>query len=593
MTGAILPPGHTIPAAVSAPALFEGTVAVAPDRPAVTMGTTTLTYAELNGEANRLARRLVANGVGPERLVALAMPRSIEFVVAILAVHKAGGAYVPVDPDYPEERRRHMLDDTSAHCLLCLPGQDVAGAPVVMGVAREAGRSAPDLGDRDRLGPLLPGHPAYVIYTSGSTGQPKGVVVTHRGIPNLAADYVRRQRLLPDSRLLAFASPSFDAAVAEFWPIWLAGGCLVLAPAPDLVPGEPLARLVRDQGITHVTLPPSALAPLEEAGGLPAGLTLLVAGESCPAPVAKRWAADRVMINAYGPTEATVAVTASDPLTVSDPLAGEGTPPIGRPITGVRTYVLDDRLLAVPDGDVGELYMTGPGVARGYLHRPAATAERFLPDPFGNPGERMYRTGDRVRARSDGQLVFVGRADDQLKVRGHRIEPDEVESALLGVAGVAQAAVTEHDNRLVAHVVGTAGARVRPEDLLPPLRERLPSYLVPDVVVSVPRLPITPNGKIDRAALPAPGGEGAGHVPSGRPPGTPMEILLAALFAEVLGVSDVGVEDSFFEVGGHSLLATRLVSRIRESLQVRLRVQAFFDAPTVAQLARVLDGVPT
>nr|CAC48369.1 peptide synthetase [Amycolatopsis balhimycina DSM 5908] len=581
MTGAIVPPS-------TAPALFEAAAAAVPDRPAVAMGTTTLTYAELNTQANRLARRLVAHGVGPERLVALAMPRSIEFAVAMLAVHKAGGAYVPIDPDYPAERRQHMLAGAAAQCLLCLPGQDVAGAPVVLSVAlAEPGRPEPDLDDSDRLAPLLPSHPAYVIFTSGSTGQPKGVVVTHRGIPNLAADYVHRQNLLPDSRLLAFASPSFDAAVAEFWPIWLAGACLVLAPAPDLIPGEPLARLVRDRHITHVTLPPSALAPLEEAGGLPPGLTLLVAGEAGPAPVAKRWAAGRVMINAYGPTEATVAVTASDPLT------GEDTPPIGRPITGVHTYVLDDRLVPVPDGTVGELYMTGPGLARGYLHRPAATAERFLPDPFGGPGQRMYRTGDRVRARPDGQLVFVGRADDQLKVRGHRIEPAEVESALLAVDGVAQAVVTEHDNRLVAYVVGAGGARVPAEDLLPPLRKQLPAYLVPDVVVGLPHLPTTPNGKVDRAALPAPEAEDTGRAISGRAPSTPTEIHLAALFAEVLGVSSVGVEDSFFEVGGHSLLATRLVSRIRESLRVRLRVQAFFDAPTVAELAKVLDAALT
>ncbi len=572
--------------AATTPALFEATAAVLPDRPAVAMDTTTLTYAELNGEANRLARRLVAHGVGPERLVALAMPRSIEFVIAILAVHKAGAAYVPVDPDYPEERKRQMLDDTAAHCLLCLPGQDVTGAPVVLSVAREPGQSEPNLDDQDRLGPLRSDHPAYVIYTSGSTGRPKGVLVTHRGIPNLADDYVRRQKLVPESRLLAFASPSFDAAVAEFWPIWQAGGCLVLASAPDLVPGEPLARLVRDQGITHVTLPPSALAPLEEAGGLPAGLTLLVAGEACPAPVAKRWAVDRVMINAYGPTEVTVAVTASEPLT------GEDTPPIGRPITGVRTYVLDELLRPVPDGDVGELYTVGPGLARGYLRRPAATAERFLPDPFGGPGERMYRTGDRVRTRSDGQFVFVGRVDDQLKVRGHRIEPGEVESALLAVDGVAQAVVTEHENRLVAYVVGTGGARVPAEDLLPPLRKQLPGYLVPDVVVSLPSLPVSPNGKIDRVALPTPEEEHAGRA-VGRAPLTPTEIILAELFAEVLGVSSVGVEDSFFEIGGHSLLATRLVSRIRERLKIRLRVQAFFDAPTVARLAKVLDGALT
>ncbi|MFC3453302.1 amino acid adenylation domain-containing protein [Amycolatopsis speibonae] len=577
----------TVLSAATTPALFEATAAVLPDRPAVAMDTTRLTYAELNGEANRLARRLVAHGVGPERLVALAMPRSIEFVIAILAVHKAGAAYVPVDPDYPEERKRHMLDDTAARVLLCLPGQDVPGAAVVLSVEREPSLTEPNLDEGDRLGPLRPDHPAYVIYTSGSTGKPKGVLVTHRGIPNLADDYVRRQNLVPDSRLLAFASPSFDAAVAEFWPIWQAGGCLVLASAPDLVPGEPLGRLVREQRITHITLPPSALAPLEESGGLPAGLTLLVAGEACPAPVAKRWAMDRVMINAYGPTEVTVAVTASEPLT------GEDTPPIGRPITGVRTYVLDERLRPVPDGDVGELYTMGPGLARGYLRRPGATAERFLPDPFGEPGGRMYRTGDRVRKRSDGQFVFVGRVDDQLKVRGHRIEPGEVEAALLTVEAVAQAVVTAHDNRLVAYVVGTGGERVAAEDLLPPLRERMPSYLVPDVVVSLPRLPVSPNGKVDRTALPTPEEESAGRAASGRAPSTPTEILLAGLFADVLGVGSVGVEDSFFEIGGHSLLATRLVSRIRENLKIRLRVQAFFDAPTVAQLAKVLDGALT
>ncbi|MFJ8917458.1 amino acid adenylation domain-containing protein [Amycolatopsis sp. NPDC102389] len=576
----------TVLSAATTPALFEATAAVLPDRPAVAMDSTTLTYAELNGEANRLARRLVAHGAGPERLVALAMPRSIEFVIAILAVHKAGAAYVPVDPDYPEERKRQMLDDAAAHCLLCLPGQDVTGAPVILSVEREPGRSEPNLADDDRIGPLRPGHPAYVIYTSGSTGRPKGVLVTHRGIPNLADDYVRRQELGPDSRLLAFASPSFDAAVAEFWPIWQAGGCLVLASAPDLVPGEPLSRLVRDQRITHLTLPPSALAPLEEAGGLPAGLTLLVAGEACPAPVAKRWAVDRVMINAYGPTETTVAVTASEPLT------GEETPPIGRPITGVRTYVLDDRLRPVEDGDVGELYAVGPGLARGYLRRAAATAERFLPDPFGGPGGRMYRTGDRVRTRPDGQYVFVGRVDDQLKVRGHRIEPGEVEAALLAVDGVAQAVVTEHENRLVAYVVGVGGERVPTERLLAPLREQLPGYLVPDVVVGLPSLPVSPNGKIDRVALPTPEEEHAGRA-AGRAPLTPTEIILAELFAEVLGVSTVGVEDSFFEIGGHSLLATRLVSRVRERLKIRLRVQAFFDAPTVARLAKVLDGAHT
>ncbi|MFI7672082.1 amino acid adenylation domain-containing protein [Actinophytocola sp. NPDC049390] len=579
-----VPPGVDVSTTATTPALFEAVAASVPSRPAVTMGRTTLSYAELNTHANRLARRLVALGVGPERLVAIAAPRSIEFVVAMLAVHKAGGAYVPVDADYPAERRQRMLDDAVPHCLLRLPGQDMAGPSLVLDITLEDGPAGPDLTDRDRLEPLRADHPAYVIYTSGSTGRPKGVVVTHRGIPRLAADYVRRQRLGPDSRVLGFASPSFDASVAEFWPAWAAGGCLVLATASDLVPGEPLARLVRARGITHLTLPPSALPPLEEGGGLPTGLTLLVAGEACPAPVAHRWARGRIMINAYGPTEATVAVTASDPLT------GEGTPPIGRPISGVGTYVLDARLWPVPDGEVGELYVTGPGLARGYLRRPMATAERFLPDPFGEPGSRMYRTGDRVRVGPDGQFVFVGRVDDQLKVRGHRIEPGEVESALLAVDDVAQAVVAAHENRLVAYVAAVAGGRVDTDRLLARLRERLPPYLVPDVIVRLPRLPASPNGKVDRGALPAPEAVVTDTVAARRAPRTPTEAQLAALFAEVLGVSGVGVEDSFFDIGGHSLLATRLVSRIRTGLRVRLSVQAFFDAPTVAALAKVLDG---
>ncbi|MFE6613323.1 amino acid adenylation domain-containing protein [Amycolatopsis sp. NPDC057786] len=572
-----------LPSPLDAPttaALFEAVAASAPDLPAVLHGRARFGYGELNTLANRLARRLVRRGVGPEQLVALMMPRSVEFVVAMLAVHKAGGAYVPIDPDYPVRRRSYMVTDAAPRCVLRSPGQDVPGNGEILDVelSELTSGSAADLDDSERSEPLRSDHAAYVIYTSGSTGQPKGVVVPHRGIVNLAADYVPRQRLTPDSRLLAFASPSFDASVAEFWPSWAAGACLVLASKDRLIPGEPLAGLIREHGVTHLTLPPSALAPLAEEGGLPPDLTLLVAGEACPAPVARRWAPGRLMINAYGPTETTVAATASDPLD------GEGAPPIGRPIRGTTVSLLDDLMRPVPDGEIGEMYVAGPGVARGYLRRPEETARRFLRDPSGPPGSRMYRTGDRARVRPDGQLEFVGRVDDQLKVRGFRIEPGEVESALLESAGLAQAAVGAHEDRLVAYVVTAAEGTVDAEGVRVRLRDRLPEHLVPDVVVDLPRLPTTPNGKVDRAALPAPG---AGA--TGRPPTTPTEIALADVFAEVLDAPEVGIDESFFDIGGHSLLATRLVGRIRSALGVRLSVKAFFEAPSVRGLARVLD----
>ncbi|UMO99835.1 non-ribosomal peptide synthetase [Amycolatopsis sp. EV170708-02-1] len=576
-------PAESRPTDIGAPttaALFESTAAAVPELPAVRHGRDEYSYRELNALANRLARRLVRHGVGPERLVALMMPRTVEFVVAMLAVHKAGGAYVPIDPGYPVRRRSFMVADAAPRCLLRLPGQDVAGAGEMLDVdlreLREGtGHDADDLYDTERLEPLRSDQAAYVIYTSGSTGRPKGVVVAHHGILNLVTDYVPRQRLGRDSRLLAFASPSFDASVAEFWPAWAAGACLVLAPQARLIPGAPLAELLREQGVTHLTLPPSALAPLAEEGGLPAGLTLLVAGEACPEPAARRWAPGRLMINAYGPTETTVAATASDPLD------GEGIPPIGRPIANTRVYVLDERMCPVPEGATGEMYVAGPGVARGYLRRPELTARRFIRDPFGPPGSRMYRTGDRARRRPDGQLEFAGRVDDQVKVRGFRIEPGEVESALLESAGLAQAAVGAHEDRLVAYVVTTSGGT---EGVRDRLRDRLPEHMVPDVVVELPRLPTTPNGKIDRAALPVPGSIG-----TGRPPATPTEIALAGVFAEVLGTPEIGADVSFFDIGGHSLLATRAVGRIRSTLGVRLSVQAFFDAPSVSGLARVLD----
>ncbi|MET9678623.1 amino acid adenylation domain-containing protein, partial [Streptomyces sp. NPDC006482] len=417
-------------------------------------------------------------------------------------------------------------------------------------------------------------HPAYVIYTSGSTGRPKGVVVSHAGVSGLVAVQVDRLGVAPGSRVLQFASPSFDASFWDLCSALLTGASLVLAPAE-----APLEALTdRRFSVTHVTLPPSALAALD--GAELTATTLVVAGEACPPELVERWAPGRRMINAYGPTETTVCATMSDPLS-----PGSGVPPIGRPVAGFRTYVLDERLHVVPPGVPGELYVAGPGLARGYLDRPGLTAGRFTACPFGPAGARMYRTGDLVRRRPDGELEYVGRADQQVKVRGFRVELGEVEAALAEHPAVAQAAVAAQDDRLVGYVVARHDLTARPAELAAHLRERLPDYLVPTVFMVLDALPLTPNGKLDRAALPVPDAAPAG---SGQVPRTPQEQILAELFAEVLGVQRVSVDDDFFELGGHSLLATRLVARVRSVLGVELGLRALFQAPTVAGLAEAL-----
>ncbi|MFJ9850401.1 non-ribosomal peptide synthase/polyketide synthase [Streptomyces sp. NPDC101150] len=553
-----------LPATTLAP-MFEERVRAQPDAVAVVSGETSLSYGELNARANRFAHVLIERGVGPERIVALALPRSVELVVAVLAVAKAGAAYLPVDPEYPAARIAFMLDDAS-------PALVVDDPATVTGT-----EGYPDV---DPAARARPEHPAYVIYTSGSTGRPKGVVVSHAGIAGLVATQVERLGLDADSRVLQFASPSFDASFWDLCGALLTGAALVLAP-----PGSPLTALTDGAlGVTHVTLPPSVLASLPE-GGLSAS-TLVVAGEACSAELVARWASGRRMINAYGPTETTVCATMSDPFAPSD-----GVPPIGRPIANTQVYVLDPGLQPVPPGVAGELYVAGGGLARGYLNRSALTAGRFVADPYGPAGSRMYRTGDVVRRRADGGLEFVGRADEQVKVRGFRVEPGEVEAVLVAHPGVAQAAVVARDDRLVGYVVRGAAGAPEAVELREYLRRRLPDYLVPSAFVPLDGLPLTPSGKLDRAALPTPEFDPA--VTSGRAPRTPGEQLLAELFAEVLGVGEVGVDDGFFDLGGHSLLATRLVSRVRTVLDVEVELRTLFEAPTVAGLAARLSGADT
>ncbi|MFJ6432026.1 amino acid adenylation domain-containing protein [Streptomyces sp. NPDC091416] len=607
-------PARELPAA-TLPELFRAQALRTPDEEAVAFEDDVLTYAQLDEQSAWLAERLRSAGLGPEQAVAVSLPRSAELVVAMLAVLKSGAAYLPVDPDYPVDRIAYVLDDAAPGLLIttsALTGR--LGSPGVPRLLMDADapHEPPTHADTSHVlsthaeaphepsaahsghgssgagstgSSPEPRHPAYIIYTSGSTGRPKGVVVSHAGLPGLAASQIDAFAVEPDSRVLQFASPSFDAAVSEVCMALLAGACLVMAPQERLMPGAPLAALLAEQRVTHVTLPPSALPSLSD-DAMASVQTLAVAGESCPADLVDRWSRGRRMLNAYGPTEATVCATMSEPLT------GNTAPPIGRPIANTRTYVLDSALRPTPRGVEGELYIAGPGLARGYFGRPGLTAERFVADPYGAPGDRMYRTGDLARWTDRGELAYSGRADDQVKVRGFRIELGEVQAELDHSPGVAQSAVIVRedrpgDRRLVAYVVPRPQTAVDPKALRTRLAQHLPAYMVPSVFMEVGTLPLTANGKLDRKALPAPELSGS---TTGRRPRSPQEDILCTLFAEVLGVAEVGIDDSFFDLGGHSLLATRLMNRVRATLGVEVAVRRLFEAPTVAGLAAALGS---
>jgi amino acid adenylation domain-containing protein len=580
-----------VPAA-TAPELFAAQVTRTPDATAVVSGGVELTYAELDARTNRLARYLVGRGVGPESVVAVSMERGVDLMVALLAVLKAGGAYLPVDPDYPTERIGFMLRDARPPVVLAtttaaagLTG--LTEAPVVMvdALGAELAGLAPDaLDDADRRAPLSVAHPAYVIYTSGSTGLPKGVAVTHSGLAGLVEGHARHLRVGAGHRVAQFASASFDTFGWEWTMALLSGAALVVIP-PEHRLGDALTRFLAEQRVTHATLPPAVLATLPD-GSIDPSTVLVVAGEACPPEVMARWAADRVMVNSYGPTETTIDATSWR----CDPAAAEVA--IGAPVVNTRVYVLDEFLTPVPPGVAGELYVAGAGLARGYLHRAGLTGERFVACPFGRHGERMYRTGDRARWRHDGQLVFVGRTDEQVKIRGFRIEPGEIEAVLAGCPGVAQAAVvvredTEGDRRLVGYVVPENPGDGLAEAVRRFAEDRLPDYMLPAAVLVLDVLPMTANGKLDRRALPAP--DHTADTERRRPSSLPEELLCTA-FAQILGLPEVGVDDDFFALGGHSLLAVRLMSRIRALLGVEVDIRALFEAPTVAGFAAGLTA---
>ncbi|MCJ0904292.1 non-ribosomal peptide synthetase [Rhodococcus sp. ARC_M6] len=562
---------------------------------AVACGDRRWTYGELDEQSNRLARLLIGRGVGPESSVAVAMARSFESVVAVWAVTKSGASFVPVDPLYPAARIEHIVSDSAVAVGITLSEwRDRLPDSVrwlelddaTVGVEL-TGLAADPVTDEDRSVALALDHPAYVIYTSGSTGVPKGVVITHRGVANLVGEQCSRFGLGPDARVLHVASPSFDAAVFEQMMAFGAGARLVIAP-PFLYGGGELAQLLDDEGVTHAVLTPTALASIDTTAIDAASLQcLMVAGEACPPELAARWSRDRVMFNLYGPTEATIWSNAGPPLVADDPVT------VGGPIRGFDECVLDCRLRPVPVGMVGELYLAGPALARGYRRRVGLTASRFVADPFAGSGRRMYRTGDLVRwlRRSDGSLNldYVGRSDDQVKVRGFRIELGEVESALMNCPGVSRAVATVDSDgpsgdRLIGYVVAESGVAVDPRAVLAFAGEQLAPHMVPAAVMLLDSLPVTPNGKLDRAALPTPDfgtGRSEFHAPR-----TEMEKVLAGLFEEVLGLESVGVDDSFFALGGDSIMSIQLAARAKRT-GVVFSPRDVFNRKSVAGLAQV------
>ncbi|TDC38949.1 amino acid adenylation domain-containing protein [Micromonospora sp. 15K316] len=570
---------HEVPASTVVDQV-QRQVAAAPDATALVHDGVALSYAELNGRANRLARLLVARGAGPETRVALALPRSAELVVGILAVLKSGAAYVPVDTTHPAGRIAYLIEDAEAALVLATPA--TAGLVPAGALVLDAGTGAEladgDLTDADRRVPLRPEHPAYVLYTSGSTGRPKGVVVEHRAVTAYLAWARHTYPGLAGTTLL-HSPVSFDLTVTGLLGTLTAGGTVRLAAFDD-----PAARTGGRPTFLKVT--PSHLPLL--AAELSPTADLVIGGEALTGEQLAGWRAgheDVAVINEYGPTEATVGCVAAR-ITPGEPVP-PGPVPIGRPTWNTRVYLLDAVLNPVPPGVVGELYVAGDQLARGYLGRPGLTAERFLPCPYGTPGQRMYRTGDLARWRPDGTLEYLGRRDNQVKIRGMRIELGEIESALLARPDVREAAVVVRadsgEPELVGYLVGTAD----PATLAADLARELPAHLVPTAFVAVAALPLTPNGKLDVAALPA--AQTTGTADDFVAPRTEAEALVAEVYAEILQVDKVGAMDDFFALGGNSLRGMRAMARIRAEVEVELPMRALFTSPVVADLAAQIE----
>ncbi|GAB4583138.1 amino acid adenylation domain-containing protein [Nocardia sp. IFM 10818] len=564
-------------------ALFEASVAAAPEAIALVSDTARLTYGELNQRANRLAHWLIREGIGAEDIVGLRMSNSVEFVVAVFGVLKAGAAYLPIDPAYPDDRIDYLVADARPALVMGRVELDAAESAA-------AGLPQANPADADRVRPLRPDNLAYVIYTSGSTGKPKGVPVAHAAIADHVVSFTAEWGMTAEDRLLQSSSVSFDASLLDIF-VTLALGARLIVPKPDAFRDiRYVADLITRQGVTVLHMVPSMLSTfllLPEVSEWRALRHVPVGGEALPGEVADKFAGvfDAELRNHYGPTEAVVCATH---MPVEGP-QGTGIVPIGVPNQNVHAYVLDEALQLVPAGVVGELYLGGDQLARGYLGRAELTAQRFVADPF-TPGQRLYRSGDLVRRNEFGELDFVGRADEQVKVRGFRIELGEVESALGGHPSVGHCVVIVAEDpavgpMLAAYLVPAAGESVDVEQVRAHAAARLPEYMVPSAFAVIDEIPLTVNGKLDKRALPAPQ---SAVERTHRAPATATERRLCGIYGQLFGLETVGADDSFFELGGHSLLAARLVAQIRAEFGVELDVRIIFDTPTAAGLAAVL-----
>jgi amino acid adenylation domain-containing protein len=588
------------PDQTSLAALVEAQVARTPQATAVTFEDATLSFAELNALANSVAHRLRRNGVGREDVVAICAERSLELVVGLLGILKAGAAYLPLDPEYPRDRLAFMLSDAAPAAVLTQRR--------LLDVLPETGKQ-PMLLDDDLRGeptgnpePLAgPDNAAYVIYTSGSTGRPKAVVTSHRSICNRLHWMQRQYALTSEDMVLQKTPVSFDVSVWElFWPLITGAGLTVARPGGHKDAGY-LRDLIATAGITTVHFVPSMLAAFLAEDDIERCTSLrrvICSGEELPADLARRFVGlfSAELHNLYGPTEA--AIDVSHWHCRPELLDGLARVPIGHPIDNIRLYVLDDAMRLVPPGVPGELHIGGAGLARGYLRRPDLTAQRFVTDPFGQPGESLYKTGDLARHRSDGALEFLGRIDTQVKIRGQRVELGEIEVALreqrqpLRDAAVALREDRPGDQRLVAYVVPVNGEVPRTDELRAELKRMLPDYMVPTAYVTLDALPTTPNGKLDRAALPAPETPAPSTQDRQSEPRTDVQRLMATLWQEALGIDSVGIDDDFFELGGHSLLATRVISKLRRQLPAGspgITVMDMFAEPTIRELAALIE----
>ena len=582
--------------------LFAAQVARTPDADAVIFGDQRLTYRELDRRANQLAHRLQALGVGPDVLVGLCVERSPEMMVGLLGILKAGGAYVPLDPSYPPERLAFMLADSRAPILLAMRATRAelpayTGTLVCLDTDWETISQEPHEPPHNQA---TPDNLAYVIYTSGSTGTPKGVAIEHRGLVNYLHWGIKAYAVEAGCGAPVHSSIAFDLTITGLFAPLLVGRPTWLLPEDASI--EALSTLLQQETnfslikITpaHLQLLSQQLRPEDVAGRT---RMFVIGGENLTAEAIAFWekfAPDTVLINEYGPTETVVGCCV---YRVPRGMHATGSIPIGRPIANTQLYILDDDRLPVAVGTAGELYIGGAGVARGYLNRPDLTAERFLPDPFsGAPGARLYKTGDLARYLPDGTIEYLGRLDDQVKIRGFRIEPGEIISVLNGHPAVRSSHVAAHeqragDVRLVAYIVPTPGYDVTADVLQTFLGEYLPEYMVPTAFVHIDTLPLTPNGKVDRYALPAPDERNTMRASSGSGPLTPIQERLAGIVAAVLGLESVGVDDDFFLLGGHSLLGVQLISRIRDTFGVELRLLTVFEAPTVTELSDQIERI--